>query len=145
MKQKYVVAFCFTPQVVLSLLWALVSDPRVNYNTTARLGTIIIECTLTSPLWAIFSLTYLIILAILCLGLASKSHSNDSSLTEGKFITYNMLFLIMVVVAFIPAYMSTQGKHTIITEMFAIIAVAFAFLGCSFVPKCYTIYKNKIS
>uniref|UniRef100_A0A8C4N8T5 G-protein coupled receptors family 3 profile domain-containing protein n=1 Tax=Eptatretus burgeri TaxID=7764 RepID=A0A8C4N8T5_EPTBU len=142
LKQKYVVAFCFTPQLVFSLVWALVSDPRVNYNTTARLGTIIIECTLTSPLWAICSLTYLIILAILCLCLASKAHSKDSSLTEGKFITYNMLFLFMVVVAFIPAYMSTQGKHTIISEMFAIIAVAFAFLCCSFVPKCYKIYKK---
>ena len=116
---------------MFSLLWALVSDPRVNYNTTARLGTIIIECTLTSPLWAFCSLTYLIILAILCLGLASKAHNDDTSSNEGKFITYNMLFLLMVVVAFIPAYMSTQGKHTIITEMFAIIAVSFAFLGFS--------------
>jgi len=116
---------------VLSLLWALVSNPRVNYNTTARLGVIIIECTLITTLWAFCSLTYLIILAILCLGLASKVHNMDSSLTEGKFRTYNMLFLLMVVVAFIPAYMSTQGKHTIITEMFAIIAVSFAFLGCS--------------
>uniref|UniRef100_A0A8C4Q2I4 G-protein coupled receptors family 3 profile domain-containing protein n=1 Tax=Eptatretus burgeri TaxID=7764 RepID=A0A8C4Q2I4_EPTBU len=117
------------------VLWVVAVDPRVNYNTTARLGTIIIECTLTSPLWAFCSLIYLIILALLCLGLASKAHNKDSSLNEGKFITYNMLFLLMVVVAFIPAYMSTQGKHTIITETFAIIAVAFAFLGCSFVPK----------
>uniref|UniRef100_UPI00358E2AEC extracellular calcium-sensing receptor-like n=1 Tax=Myxine glutinosa TaxID=7769 RepID=UPI00358E2AEC len=68
--------------------------------------------------------------------------NKDSSSNEGKFITYNMLFLLMVVVAFIPAYISTQGKHTIITEMFAIIAATFAFLGCSFVPKCYKMYKK---
>ena len=145
MKQKYVVAFCFIPQLVFSLLWALVGDPRANYNTTAHLGTIIIECILTSPLWAFCSLAYLILLTTLCLVLASKAHKNDSSLNEGKFITYNMLFFFMVVIAFIPAYISTQGKHTIISEMFAIIALAFAFLGCSFVPKCYKIYKNKLS
>uniref|UniRef100_A0A8C4QQQ6 G-protein coupled receptors family 3 profile domain-containing protein n=1 Tax=Eptatretus burgeri TaxID=7764 RepID=A0A8C4QQQ6_EPTBU len=128
--------------LVFSFLWALVSDPKVNYNTTTHVGTIIIECTMTSPLWAYCSLTYLIILAILCLYFASKAHNKDSSLNEGKFITYNMLFLLMVVVAFIPAYISTQGKHTILTEMFAIIALAFAFLGCSFVPKCYKILKK---
>uniref|UniRef100_UPI00358EB076 extracellular calcium-sensing receptor-like n=1 Tax=Myxine glutinosa TaxID=7769 RepID=UPI00358EB076 len=69
--------------------------------------------------------------------------NKDSSLNEGKFITYNMLFFLMVVVAFIPAYISTQGKHTIITEMFAIIAIAFAFLGCSFVPKCFSSQLHK--
>uniref|UniRef100_UPI00358FD722 extracellular calcium-sensing receptor-like n=1 Tax=Myxine glutinosa TaxID=7769 RepID=UPI00358FD722 len=121
------------------------SDPRVKYNTTARLGAIIIECTLTSPLWAYCSLTYLIILATTCLCLASTDHNNDSSFNETRFITYSMLFFLMVVIAFIPAYLSTQGKHAIVTEMFAIISTAFAFLGCSFAPKCYTIYQNKIT
>uniref|UniRef100_A0A8C4NPC1 G-protein coupled receptors family 3 profile domain-containing protein n=1 Tax=Eptatretus burgeri TaxID=7764 RepID=A0A8C4NPC1_EPTBU len=137
--QRVLVSTCFAPQLAYCLTWAI-SGYSVPYrNKESRLGIIVLECGLASPIWPAGSLAYIALQAVICFVLAFLARKLPSAFNEAKFITFSMLVTFLVWLAFVPAYVSTRGKFAVATEVFAVVASAYGLLGCIFLPKVYVI------
>ncbi|XP_069832224.1 vomeronasal type-2 receptor 26-like [Dendropsophus ebraccatus] len=126
-------------QVIISTVWLSVSPPFPEANTHIYQDRIILLCNEGSMLAFYVSLAYMGLLAALSLFFAFMSRNLPDSFNEAKNITFSMLVVCSVWVAFIPAYMSVTGKNTVFVEIFAIISSSVGILGCIFFPKCYII------
>ena len=133
---KVLMAFGAFPQTGLCVAWAVLGKLKTHKNLESRLGTIVLECAGASPIWVSCALCYLGILTMSTLVMAHKARKLAPHTTEPKFIIFSVLFFFLVSLAFIPAYSSTQGKFAVTTEMFAIIAIVYGFMGCLFGQIC---------
>ncbi|XP_069832223.1 vomeronasal type-2 receptor 26-like [Dendropsophus ebraccatus] len=126
-------------QVIISTVWLSVSPPFPEANTHIYQDRIILLCNEGSMLAFYVSLAYMGLLAALSLFFAFMSRNLPDSFNEAKNITFSILVVCSVWVAFIPAYMSVTGKNTVLVEIFAVISSSVGILGCIFFPKCYII------
>uniref|UniRef100_A0A8C4QM07 Vomeronasal 2, receptor 1 n=1 Tax=Eptatretus burgeri TaxID=7764 RepID=A0A8C4QM07_EPTBU len=132
-----IICTCVIPQFIYCTIWAIAGFPHVIMNTNMQPGRIVIECAGASLAWPLCAVIYFVLIASVCLGLALKSRNLPVAFNEPKFITFTMMICFLVLFAFVPAYSSTQGKFSLATEMFAIIALSYNLIGCIFMPKCY--------
>ncbi|KAM3936573.1 vomeronasal type-2 receptor 26-like [Leptodactylus fuscus] len=134
-----VVFFCSFLQVLLSIIWLSTSPPFPEMNTYLYQDKIIFQCNEGSMLAFSILLGYMGLLAAVSFIVAFLARNLPDSFNEAKNITFSMLVVCSVWVAFIPAYMSVTGKNTVLVEIFAIISSSVGILGCIFFPKCYII------
>ncbi|KAM3936591.1 vomeronasal type-2 receptor 26-like [Leptodactylus fuscus] len=134
-----VVFFCSFLQVLLSIIWLSTSPPFPEMNTHFYQDKIIFQCNEGSMLAFSILLGYMGLLAALSFMVAFLARNLPDSFNEAKNITFSMLVVCSVWVAFIPAYMNVTGKNTVLVEIFAIISSSVGILGCIFFPKCYII------
>ncbi|KAM3936585.1 vomeronasal type-2 receptor 26-like [Leptodactylus fuscus] len=134
-----VVFFCSFLQVLLSITWLSTSPPFPEMNTHFYQDKIIFQCNEGSMLAFSILLGYMGLLAAVSFMVAFLARNLPDSFNEAKNITFSMLVVCSVWVAFIPAYMSVTGKNTVLVEIFAIISSSVGILGCIFFPKCYII------
>uniref|UniRef100_A0AAV2J2G9 G-protein coupled receptors family 3 profile domain-containing protein n=1 Tax=Knipowitschia caucasica TaxID=637954 RepID=A0AAV2J2G9_KNICA len=115
-KQKAIIASCTLVQVIICAVWLVVAPPGPRRLMPRESAVVILLCEEGSAVAFALVLGYIGLLACLCLLLAFLARKLPGNFNEARLISFSMLIFCAVWVAFVPAYISSPGKYSMLTE-----------------------------
>ncbi|OCT96518.1 hypothetical protein XELAEV_18008722mg [Xenopus laevis] len=109
---NYIAFVCSLIQIVISVIWLVISPPFAEENIHSEPGIIIIQCNEGSVVAFYIVLSYMGLLASVSFIVAFLARTLPDSFNEAKYITFSMVVFCSVWITMIPAYLSTKEINT---------------------------------
>ncbi|XP_046897000.1 taste receptor type 1 member 1 [Hypomesus transpacificus] len=135
--QWLVIAGTFLFQVLLLL--AYVAKPPKPYNDTTSKNLIIMRCDFFCYGPLVISNCFLAVLCMLCFIISYIGKNLPKNYNEAKPITFCLLILILIWMAFGTTTMLYKGKYIQGLDALAVVCSLYSILLWYFLPKCYII------
>ncbi|XP_059800876.1 glutamate receptor, metabotropic 2a [Hypanus sabinus] len=128
-------------QLVVVTVWLLLEVPGTRKETTPdKRDVVTLKCN-TKESSMLTSLTYTVILIVLCTVYAFKTRKCPENFNEAKFIGFTMYTTCIIWLAFLPIFYVTSSDYRVQTTTMCI-SVSLSgsvVLGCLFAPKIHII------
>uniref|UniRef100_A0A8C9KVK9 Metabotropic glutamate receptor 3 n=1 Tax=Panthera tigris altaica TaxID=74533 RepID=A0A8C9KVK9_PANTA len=128
-------------QIVVVSVWLILEAPGTRrYTLPEKRETVILKCNVRDSSMLI-SLTYDVVLVILCTVYAFKTRKCPENFNEAKFIGFTMYTTCIIWLAFLPIFYVTSSDYRVQTTTMCISVSlsGFVVLGCLFAPKVHII------
>ncbi|OCT87248.1 metabotropic glutamate receptor 3 [Xenopus laevis] len=128
-------------QIVVVSVWLMLEYPGTRRHTLPeKRETVVLKCNVKDSSMLI-SLTYDVVLVILCTVYAFKTRKCPENFNEAKFIGFTMYTTCIIWLAFLPIFYVTSSDYRVQTTTMCISVSlsGFVVLGCLFAPKVHII------
>ncbi|XP_048356815.1 metabotropic glutamate receptor 3 isoform X2 [Sphaerodactylus townsendi] len=128
-------------QIVVVSVWLILEAPGTRrYTLPEKRQTVILKCNVKDSSMLI-SLTYDVILVVLCTVYAFKTRKCPENFNEAKFIGFTMYTTCIIWLAFLPIFYVTSSDYRVQTTTMCISVSlsGFVVLGCLFAPKVHIV------
>ncbi|KAL1139951.1 hypothetical protein AAG570_006928, partial [Ranatra chinensis] len=138
--QLIICTFLICIQVVINVVWMVVSPPRAVYHYPTR-GDNLLVCSSNVDASYMIAFAYPILLIVVCTIYAVLTRNIPEAFNESKHIGFTMYTTCVIWLAFVPLYFATGNHMPLrITSMSVTISLsASVTVFCLFSPKMYII------
>ncbi|XP_048581761.1 metabotropic glutamate receptor 4 [Nematostella vectensis] len=134
-----------TCPILLALAWKVLDPPFVVKDVIAKASYISVDfhckpySRMTGQSLQVTSLSYLILLTLLCVYYSFKARNLPANFNETRYIGLSLYILLLSWVTYYPINSALEGWYvSTISSMTALLS-GYGLLGCIFVPKMYII------
>ncbi|KAL2093694.1 hypothetical protein ACEWY4_011006 [Coilia grayii] len=139
--QVFICLSLISVQLLLVSVWMLLEVPGTRrFTLPERRQTVILKCNVRDSSM-LLSLSYDMLLVVLCTVYAFKTRKCPENFNEAKFIGFTMYTTCIIWLAFLPIFYVTSSDYRVQTTTMCISVSlsGFVVLGCMFAPKVHII------
>ncbi|XP_030646025.1 metabotropic glutamate receptor 3 [Chanos chanos] len=139
--QVFICLSLISVQLLLVSVWLLLEVPGTRrFTLPEKRQTVILKCNVRDSSM-LLSLTYDVLLVVLCTVYAFKTRKCPENFSEAKFIGFTMYTTCIIWLAFLPIFYVTSSDYRVQTTTMCISVSlsGFVVLGCMFAPKVHII------
>ncbi|KAJ8245458.1 hypothetical protein GJAV_G00270960 [Gymnothorax javanicus] len=139
--QVFICLSLISVQLALVSVWLLLEVPGTRrFTVPERRQTVILKCSVRDSSM-LLSLSYDVVLVVLCTVYAFKTRKCPENFNEAKFIGFTMYTTCIIWLAFLPIFYVTSSDYRVQTTTMCISVSlsGFVVLGCMFAPKVHII------